>query len=72
MNKEQLLEIIQDQVTKLDWTMEKAMPYLEKLGFTPEKVENNRLFGEYKVRLTVEFAYQAFKEEFPQEAGILA
>lgn len=63
MTKEQILAIIEEEVQKLGWTMELALPYMATLGFTPEIVEGNSLFGEHKLRMTVEMAYYAFEDE---------
>ncbi|WPS85629.1 hypothetical protein SMD22_00790 (plasmid) [Brevibacillus halotolerans] len=63
MKREQILSIIQNQLENISWRMEEALPYLESLGFTPEKVEGNSLFGEHKIRMTIEMAYRAYEEE---------
>lgn len=63
MNKEQIMTIIEEEVGQLGWTMELALPYMATLGFSPEIVAGNELFGGPKLRMTVEMAYYAFEDE---------
>lgn len=59
MNKEQIIEIIKDEVSHLNWDYKVCMEKLKELNFTVDKVVGNSLFDESKVRNTVAMAYYA-------------
>ncbi|GAB6440700.1 hypothetical protein bcgnr5369_02650 [Bacillus cereus] len=59
MNKEQIIQIIKDEVICLKWDYEKCLEALAKINFEIDKVVGNELFDETKVKTTVAMAYYA-------------
>lgn len=62
MDKEQILQVVHDECKTLGWDPKEALSFLQTIGFTPERVAGNPLFGEHKVRTTVQLGYLAFQE----------
>lgn len=62
LEKERIIQIIREECMELGWNFDEVLPFLQTLGFTPEKVEGNSMFGEHKVRTTVHLGYLAFQE----------
>ncbi|MFL1672570.1 hypothetical protein [Paenibacillus dendritiformis] len=59
MNREVIVEIIEETAKEYGWSLEQAMEGLEKIGFTVDKVEGNLKFNSSHVKLSVDFAYMA-------------
>lgn len=59
MNKEVIIEIIEQTADEYGWTLEEALEGLNKIGFCVDKVEGNSKFHPTHVKLSVDFAYMA-------------
>jgi hypothetical protein len=59
INKEKIIEIIKDEADYFGWSYDTAIENLAKLNFTIERVVDNELFNESKIRNVVAMAYHA-------------
>ncbi|QNR65482.1 hypothetical protein IAQ67_16475 [Paenibacillus peoriae] len=61
MDKQKLLNTIEETAKEYGWSLDVALDRLEQIGFKIAEAEGNERFTESHVKMSVDFAYNAFR-----------